>query len=317
MRTFNRDEVAAALPHALLTNALERAFAAPFETPVRAHHRLPVEGGPEATLLLMPAWQAGSALGVKVASVFPGNATRGLPSVNASYLLLDPDTGVPLAVMDGAELTLRRTACASALAARYLAREDAATLLMVGTGKLAPHLLAAHAAERPIRRALVWGRRPDAAQAVCDTVYLPDVELSVVEDLAAAVGEADIISCATLSHDPLIAGDWLRPGQHLDLVGAYTPNMREADDAAVAACDVYVDTYAGALAEAGEIIQAIESGALTREGIRGELADLVSGARAGRRDAGAKTLFKSVGCAIEDLAAASQVWTHYAGNDPG
>lgn len=314
MRTFNRDEVAAALPYDALTDALQQTFAGRFETPVRAHHRLPAGDGPEATLLLMPAWRPGAALGVKIASVFPGNAERGLPSVNASYLLLDPATGVPLAVIDGAELTLRRTACASALAARYLARDDAATLLMVGTGKLAPHLIAAHAAVRPIRRVRVWGRRPDKARAVCESLYLPDADIGAVDDLRSAVAEADVISCATLSHEPLIAGDWLRPGQHLDLVGAYLPNMREADDVAVAKSDVYVDTYDGALAEAGEILQAIEAGVLTRDGIRAELAELATGAKPGRTDPGAITLFKSVGSAIEDLAAASLVWLHYEGN---
>ncbi|MDZ7645217.1 MAG: ornithine cyclodeaminase family protein [Woeseiaceae bacterium] len=305
MLTFSREQVAAALPYAELVDALAGAFGSEFETPTRSHHTVPVPERASATLLLMPAWQAGRALGVKIATVFPDNAARGIASVNASYLLLDAESGLPLAVLDGTELTLRRTACASALASRYLSRSDATTLLMVGTGQLAPHMIRAHASVRDIDTVLVWGRRREAAEAVA--ANLEELRIEVVDDLEAAVRRADIISCATMASEPLIAGDWLRPGQHVDLVGAFNPRMREADSRALVRSEVYVDTYGGTLTEAGEIVQDLESGAIRRDDLRGELAELARGEATGRVDGNALTLFKSVGCAIEDLAAARLV----------
>jgi len=311
MLTLDRSAVAAALPRGALVDALDSAFRDAAGTPPRTHHSIPLPEQADATLLLMPAWQSGRGLGVKVATVFPDNAARGLPSVNASYLLLDPHSGTPLAVLDGAELTLRRTAAASALASRYLSRDDARTLLMVGTGKLAPHLVAAHASVRPLDRILVWGRRAEAARAVAAALPELDIAIDVVDDLRGAVAHADIISCATLAVQPLVHGAWLGPGQHLDLVGAFRPDMREADNDAVAAADVYVDTYEGALGEAGEIVQSIADGYLARAGICADLHELCSGRRPGRRDPDALTLFKSVGCSLEDLAAAMLVWTRH------
>jgi ornithine cyclodeaminase len=207
-------------------------------------------------------------------------------------------------VLDGTELTRRRTAAASALAARYLARADAARLLMVGTGALAPHLIESHALTRPIRSVRVWGRRAEAAMAVVRALSGRHFDVEVAADLEAAVGWADIISCATLADAPLVRGAWLRPGQHLDLIGAYTPAMRETDDVALTRASIYVDTRAGALRESGELVQAIAQGSISAADIRGELADLARGRVGARRSAGEITLFKSVGSAIEDLAAA-------------
>jgi alanine dehydrogenase len=235
--------------------------------------------------------------------VFPDNASRPLPAVHGTYMLLDAATGVPAAVLDGTALTLRRTAAASALAASYLARPDSAVHLMVGTGALAPHLIAAHAAMRPIRETLLWGRDPGKAAAVAARLAATGVVAAPVADLAAAAGVADIVTCATLAREPLIRGAWLKPGAHLDLVGGYTPEMREADDDAVARARVYVDTTA-ALQEAGDIVQPLRSGALADDRIAGDLFDLCRGQQPGRRDAAEITLFKSVGTALEDLAAA-------------
>jgi ornithine cyclodeaminase len=255
----------------------------------------------------MPAWQPGTALGIKIVSVFPGNAAKGLPAVMGQYLLLDATTGAPKALIDGTALTLRRTAAASALASRFLSRADAAHLLMVGTGALAPHLIAAHCAVRPIRRVTIWGRNADHARATADKLDLPGISVTVAPMLEDAAGEADIITCATLATAPLVRGEWLRAGQHLDLVGGFTPAMREADDEAVRRAAVYVDTRGGAMKEAGDIVQPLASVALTAAAIKGDLFDLCRGAAPGRGGAGEITLFKSVGTALEDLAAAKLV----------
>jgi alanine dehydrogenase len=306
MRTISADEVHAALDFPALIDALAAMFAGGCEVPLRHHHSVSVPGAPDATLLLMPAWQPGHALGVKLVTVFPGNAAKGLPAVMGQYLLLDATTGAPLALIDGTALTLRRTAAASALASRFLSRRDAAHLLMVGTGALAPHLVHAHCAVRPIARATVWGRNPDRARDLVSKLDLSGVKIEVAERLEPAAREADVISCATLATEPLVRGAWLRAGQHLDLVGGFTPAMREADDDAVRRAEVFVDTRAGAMKEAGDIVQPLASGALSPERIRGDLFDLCRGA-SGRTDAAAITLFKSVGTALEDLAAARLV----------
>ncbi|MEQ8206478.1 MAG: ornithine cyclodeaminase family protein [Woeseia sp.] len=304
MLTFDAQAVAESLPYDRLIVALEDAFRSEIDVPDRAHHPIKVPDEADGTLLLMPAWRTGSVLGIKIATVFPSNMKKSLPSVNASYLLLDGTTGQPLAILDGAELTLRRTAAASALASKYLSRADASTLLMVGTGKLAPHLVRAHAAVRPLERVLIWGRRPEAARTVADSLAEESYSVRFVEDIQAAANEADIISCATLATEPLIKGRWLRAGQHVDLVGSFTPEMSETDDEAMSLADVYVDTYAGALVEAGEIVKAMKSGSLERADIVGDLFELTRGTCSTRRSPEAITLFKSVGSALEDLAAA-------------
>ncbi len=261
-------------------------------------------------MLLMPAWEHDGYIGVKIVNVFPQNAAAGLPAIAGLYLLSEGRHGTPLACIDGGELTRRRTAAASALAARHLAREDAETLLVVGTGRLAPMLLEAHAAVRPIRRVRIWGRNPDKAAAMAREYADRGLDCRAVDDsgLAVATGEADIITCATLSTAPIIHGAWLAPGSHLDLVGAFRPDMRESDDACLQKADVFVDTYAGAMGEAGDILQAMDAGAFTQEEIRADLAELERGTRGGRASGDAITLFKSVGASLEDLAAAVEVW---------
>ncbi len=311
MRVVSAAEVHQSLDFPALIEALAAMFKAGCEVPLRHHHGVAVPGAPDATLLLMPAWQPGAALGIKIVSVFPGNAAKSLPAVMGQYLLLDAATGAPRALIDGTALTLRRTAAASALASRFLSRADAAHLLMVGTGALAPHLIAAHCRVRPIRRVTIWGRNPEHADTAAAKLALPGISVTVARELSNAVGEADIISCATLATEPLIKGDWLNSGQHLDLVGGFTPVMREADDTAVwrAVCDgmVYVDTRAGAMKEAGDIVQPLAREILKPEQITGDLFDLCRESVPGRTDYDAISLFKSVGTALEDLAAAKLV----------
>lgn len=300
--------VRAATPWPLLVEALRQAFRAGCVLPPRHHHGFKVPGEREATLLLMPAWREGGTLGVKLVNIVPGNDARGLPAVSGVYLLFSATTGQPLALIDGAELTARRTAAASALAATFLAREDAGRMVMVGTGRLAPELVAAHASVRPIREVTVWGRHPAKAEALAARLR-DELGLAVAAsaDLEAAVRQADLVSCATTSAEPLVRGEWLAPGAHLDLVGGFTPAMREADDEAVRRSRVWVDTMDGGTREAGDIVQPLASGVLAREAIVGDLFALCRGEARGRATTAEITLFKSVGTALEDLAAATLV----------
>jgi len=312
--TLDAKAVATALPYDQLIETLRKAFSTGIDVPQRTNYEVDIPDGTPGTLLLMPAWQPGSGLGVKIATVFPDNAQLGKPVVFSSYLLMSAETGIPVAMLDGTELTLRRTAAASALASSFLSREDANSLLMVGTGNLAPHLIAAHATVRSIREVRIWGRRMDAARQLAETLADAEFSVTVAEDLESAAREADIISCATLATEPLIVGEWLSAGQHIDLVGAFRPNMCEVDEAAIVRADVYVDTRAGAISEAGEIVQAMRSGALSKADIKGELAELAEGSVSGRGNDDVITLFKSVGSALEDLAAAELVMRNFQQN---
>ncbi len=303
MKILDAAQTAAALPFDRLIPALRDAFVAGAEAPLRHRHDIAQPDGTDAALLLMPAWQARGFVGVKVVSVFPGNGALGLPAVSASYLLCDGDTGRHVALIDGAELTRRRTAAASALAGSFLARDDAASLLIVGSGHIGGMMPAAYREVRPIERVLVWNIRAAGAVRLAARLRAEGWAVEAVSDIASAVAEADIVTCATLAHEPLVRGEWLRPGTHLDLIGGFTPAMREADDAAVRRSRVFIDTDA-ALAESGDLLCPIEHGALRREDIAGSLFSLCRGETPGRSDRAEITLFKSVGSALEDLAAA-------------
>lgn len=304
MLVLNENETAAALGWDPLIAALKEMFAGDCQMPVRHHHTMEVPGRAEATLLLMPAWLPGRYCGVKLVSVFPDNHLSGLPAVQGGYLLTSGETGTLLALIDGSVLTARRTAAASALAAHYLAREDASHLLVVGTGRLSLHLIEAHATVRPLNRISVWGRNLAKAEETAAAARELGFAAEAVDTLEPCVHQADIISCATLANDPLMCGDWLKPGAHLDLVGGFRPSMREADDVAIRRARVYVDTRGGAMTEAGDIVQPLANGSLTPEGICGELSELVRGTIHGRGSPEEITLFKSVGAALEDLAGA-------------
>jgi ornithine cyclodeaminase len=293
---------------AKLVDALRDAFRRGAVVPLRHHHTMEVPGAADATLLLMPAWQPGRYAGIKIVTVFPSNGDRGLPSVLGSYVLISARDGEPLALIDGRMLTLKRTAAASALAAKYLSRPDSSRLAMIGTGALAPHLILAHASVRPISELIVWGRDRGKAERLARNFDGRRLKARAAASLQEAVGWADTISCATLSQEPLVRGAWLKPGQHVDLVGGFTPSMREADDEAISRARVYVDTYAGATKEAGDIVQPLANGTLDMKQIAGELAELAQGRVPGRSFHNQITLFKSVGTALEDLAAAELVY---------
>jgi ornithine cyclodeaminase/alanine dehydrogenase-like protein (mu-crystallin family) len=289
------------LPFAALIAGLRAAFAAGAEVPPRHHHAIARPDGRDATLLLMPAWDA-AFLGVKIVSVFPENSAKGLPGLHSTYLLSDGTSGVPLALIDGNEITGRRTVGVAALAADFLARRDASRLLIVGSGRIAAIAPAAFRAVRPIAQVEVWDRTPAKAAALAERLCGEGFDAAPAASLEAAAGRADIVSCATLATVPLIQGAWLRPGTHLDLIGSFSPEMREADDACFAGARLFVDTSA-ALSEAGELVQTTAAGVI--DGTAGTLADLCAGRIEGRRSADERTVFKAVGTALSDIAAAT------------
>ena len=304
MKIISAAELAEAAPYRDIIEALRQGFREDIATPVRHHH----ETSEVATLLLMPAWSR-AFTGLKTVVVKTDNPALGLPTITASYLLIDNRTGAPVAMMDGTELTRRRTAAAGALAADYLARKDAARMLMVGTGALGAHFVRAHAAVRPIRQVLLYNRTPDKARTLAAELAKDGFEVSVAADLEQAMANADIISCATTSTTPILRGRWLKPGTHVDLAGAFKPQMRETDGDTIAKARVYVDTRDGAEAEAGDLLQAAKEGKFRMETIQGDLFDLCRGKTGGRRNAEEITLFKSCGTALEDLAAAALVYS--------
>ncbi|MBN9585378.1 MAG: ornithine cyclodeaminase [Afipia sp. 62-7] len=289
-----------------LIPALREAFAAGAEVPLRHHHFMPQPDGSTATILIMPAWQR-SFIGIKIVTIFPENGKRALPGLFSSYLLCDGETGQHIALIDGNEITSRRTAGIAALGADFLARKDARKLLVCGSGRIATLLTGAFRAVRPIEKVAVWNINPAGAARLVFDLRAQGIDAEVAPDLERAVKDADIVSCATLAAKPIIRGAWLKPGVHLDLIGSFTPFMREADDEAFLKGHVWLDTY-DALKESGELLDPIRDGIIRAEDIRGSLAQLCRGERRGRTDDGEITVFKAVGTALSDIAAAGLVY---------
>jgi ornithine cyclodeaminase/alanine dehydrogenase-like protein (mu-crystallin family) len=309
MRVVSEGEIARALDFPALVDALDAAFCSEITVPSRLNLSIP-HPQTDATLLLMPAWLADGKepfIGIKVIAIFPTNLARGIPSLTGSYLLLSGDTGLPLALLDGGALTRWRTAAASALAARFLARPDAGKHLIVGAGALAPYFARAFSAVLPIREISIWNRTRTRAEAVATELRADGLPCQAVPDLDAAVRTADIVTCITGAEEPLVRGAWLKPGSHLDLVGGFKPNMRESDDEAVTRSRLFVDTEKAAK-EAGDLLSPLQRGILRSDDIQGDLAGLCRNLVQGRRTDSEITLFKSAGTAIEDLAAAILVW---------
>ena len=312
MQFFDAAAVRARLPLSRLLEAFDEALRAEVHVPLRINHGIEVPGLPDASLLLMPAWRTGRHIGVKLVTVFPGNATRGERSVAAVYVLFDATNGVPIATLDGEELTACRTAGASAYAANKLARRDARRLVMVGAGRQSRGLIDAHRHVRAIDEVIIWSRTAAHAEAKAAECTRDGIPAHASTDLEAAVAGADIVSCATLSTSPLVLGRWLKPGTHLDLVGAFKRQMRETDDEAMTLADlIVVDDRQAALAEGGDIVQAIASGALSPSDVAAELRDFARGTHPGRTRDDQITVFKSVGFALEDFAAAGAVVAGY------
>jgi ornithine cyclodeaminase len=310
MLHLDRAALRAALPWDALIDALAEMFRDGCDAPLRHRHVMPGAAGHENTLLLMPAWRAGGQTGVKIVHVAPGNAAAGQPAVHAAYLLSDAVTGAPLALMDGGELTDRRTAAASLLAARFLARPESSRLLLLGSGKVARALAEGYAARFPITDIAIWSPTAANAARLAATLAAEGLPARAVDRPDPA--GADIVSAATLSAAPLVRGAEVAPGTHVDLVGAYRPDMRECDGALLARATLAVDTRAGALAEAGDILSAIAEGAIGPGHVAADLGELCRGEHPGRRTPEEVTVFKSVGWAGEDLAAAALAHARHA-----
>lgn len=302
MKIIDTATTRAALGFDRLVPALAQMFAGGCESPPRHVHSLPT-----LTVLIMPAWQTGRYLGIKTVTIAPGNSALALPGLHSTYLLHDANTGVPLALIDGDQITSRRTAATSALAASHLARPDAHRLLVVGAGRVASLLAEAYRSVLPIDQVTVWSRKPEAAAALAAQWREQGIDARATHDLAQAVRQADIVSSATLATEPLIRGEWLQPGSHLDLIGSFTPAMREADDACFRGARVFVDTEE-ALHKSGELLGPISRGVLAAGDMGGTLVQLCRGEVARRASTSERTVFKSVGTALEDLAAAVLVY---------
>ncbi len=305
MDVFDEKATRDALPFAALIEALAQLFKSGCTMPERqVLEILSAEG--KMTSLIMAAWVEGRCYGVKTINIAPRNSALALPGLHSSYTLFDAVTGVPLAVIDGSELTARRTAASSALAASYLAKQDAKHLLVVGAGRIAAILADAYTVVRPIEQVTVWARDPSKAETLVEKLTAQGYRAALACHLEAAVREADIVSTATLATQPLIEGAWLKPGSHLDLIGSFTASMQEADPSCFSGAELYLDSEA-ALAKSGDLLAAAKAGVVVPEQVRGTLEGLVRGTAAARQHDRERTVFKSVGIALEDLAAAMLV----------
>ncbi|TFH40719.1 MAG: dehydrogenase [Lysobacterales bacterium] len=267
----------------------------------------PASQAGDDTLLVRAAWQRGKTIGIKLITIFPGNTAAGdLPAIQAVYALFDGGDGRPLASLDGTELTYWKTAVDSALGTQLLAREDCESLLMVGAGAQAPYLIRAHCAVRPsIRRVSIWNRTTAKGAALADSRPVEGVDFESVTDLETAARAADLICCATAAEAPLVLGAWLRPGQHLDLVGGFKPAMRETDDEALGRSRVFVDARETTVAVCGDLCQPIAAGTFSPGDVEGDLFDLCRQGLARPRAAADITLFKNGGGGHLDLMTAS------------
>ncbi len=307
------DKIISLLDYKKLIEALREIFQSDYTMPVRHHHFYQTEEGEENTLILMPVWNK-EYLGMKQVTVAPANASKNMPSIYAQYILSNSKTGQPLAMMNATELTARRTACTSALAASFLARKNAENLLVVGGGKVAQHLVQAHFAVRDFKKVSIWMRNQDKMKEFVARLKAQGYPAEVVTDLENSARQADLISCATLSKTPIIKGEWVNAGTHLDMIGSHKPTTRETDDDAIRKSTIFVDSRAGALHETGELALHIADGIITENDVKADIVELVKGIHPGRSSSEEITLFKSAGLAVEDLAAALLVYKSYKAN---
>ncbi|MFT5520068.1 MAG: 1-pyrroline-2-carboxylate reductase [NAD(P)H] [Enterobacterales bacterium] len=320
MLIIDKHQVHQSLSFNGLIDALAEGFSEEYHMPIRQVFEL-LPGDPSHNAFaVLPAWNE-RVIGVKAFTYFPTNATstiKGLESIYSKIMLFSRNTGEPLALVDGTRITLWRTACVSGLASRYLSREDSTHLLLLGTGNLATYMIEAHLAVRNISTVSIWGRDENKASDLVATMQAKykNIDFSVAQSIEENARKADIISCATGSPKPLILGEWLKPGAHLDLIGNHHADRRECDTLAITRAQVYVDSKANVLNEAGELLIPIAEGDIDESHVKGELADLCKGiigngnnARQNQTDI---TLFKSVGTALSDLIAADYVFNHQA-----
>jgi ornithine cyclodeaminase len=296
-----------------LIKALQEGFSLnAILVPKRHHHDFPNPTmNEDSSLLLMPAWNPSKESGVKIVTVSPENGKFNLPSINGTYIYLDAVKGTIKSILDAKSLTAKRTAAASALASTYLSRSDSNSLLMIGTGALSVNLIKAHTSVRPIKKVFIWGRNFQKAQEIALKLKDEKFTIQAIRSIKEKISEVDIISSATLSKIPLIFGKHLKEGQHIDLVGAYKIDMREADDEVISKASVYLDTYQGGLNESGDILIPLKTGIIKEREIKADLFELCSEDKKGRRSTTEITLFKSVGHALEDLVAAKYYYNQF------
>jgi alanine dehydrogenase len=305
MLVLNAEQIRSLATTPRVIEALRKTFAAGGVTTVRTPTQMP-GGSADRLFVSMLAMDRSGGPVIKLLTILPENRPQGLLTVQGAIVVFSK-TGVPVAILDGTVITHLRTGAASALASTYLSREDSSHLVILGTGALAPTMAASHCAVRSIKRVSVWGRRPEQAKATAEAIRAKvgaSIDVAVTDSIEKAVATADIVSSSTSSPTPILAGKWLKPGTHVDLVGSFQPTKRESDDDVVLRSRIFVDTFHGALHEGGDVVEPISRGVISRDRIEGELADLASGRVKGRGSNDEVTLFKSVGTAIEDLATA-------------
>jgi len=265
--------------------------------------------------LIRAGWQPGQAVGAKIVSIFPGNnLDRVRPSIQAVYLLFEGKNGTPVAVLDGTAITYLKTATDSALGAQILAREDITSMLMIGAGEMARHLIAAHCAIRPsIKEVYVWNRTASKARQLCEgdlPKQFQQVQFRAVEDLAQSAGKVGLISSATATNTPIIRGEWLQAGTHIDLVGAFTPEMREADDECLRRASLFVDARETTIELIGELMIPIAEAVINADDIRADLSDLCQKKHPGRSSSDEITLYKNGGGGHLDLMVARIIYKY-------
>jgi ornithine cyclodeaminase/alanine dehydrogenase-like protein (mu-crystallin family) len=308
---LRRAELEALLSPAQVIETLEHAFRAHADRMTDVPARAVVDAGAGSVFIMPAAARAGetAAVGTKVVTFYPGNRERGLPTHLASYLLLDAATGAPRAVLEATFLTALRTGATSALAARYLARGDSTVITCFGTSVQAGYQLRCLKAVLPLRRALVVGRDSRRAAEFARSMSAElRIDVEPAQDRTSAVHEADIVSCATTSPTPLFGGSALRPGTHVDAVGAFRASDRELDTETIRRATVVVESYAGVLKEGGDVLIPMNEGAIDRSHVAAELAEVVTARHPGRSGRHEITVFKSVGFALEDLVTAELAW---------
>ena len=259
-------------------------------------------------------WQPDKAVGAKVITIFPrNNKTREYPSIQAVYVLFDGKNGNPQACLDGTALTWLKTAADSALGSKLLSRPDSENLLMIGAGQMAPHLVSAHLAVRPsIRRVRVWNRTADKAEQLCTALrpQFPQIEFDTITEVENGVREADLVCSAIGRKEPIVEGAWLKPGTHVDLIGAYTPDMREADDEVLRRGSLFVDARETTIAHIGELMIPLAAGVIEETDVLASLSDLCQQRHGGRHSNEEITVFKNGGGGHLDLMCARILYAH-------
>lgn len=306
MQTIDQQEVARHSAYGPLIASLAHGLLDPIESPARGHFN---PNHDASTVLVMSAWKPRGVMGVKIVAIWPENNAKGKPAVSGTYVLLSCEDGSTLAVMDGTELTLRRTAAVAALGAQKLAHSNSQRLAILGTGALSVHLALAHHSVFDLTETVIWGRDLGKAQAVVTVLAQHGVAAVASTDLQATLARCDIAAAATTATTPFIRSEWVLPGTHLGLVGAFTADMAEAEPQLMPKARIFVDTREGVLQKGGEVLQALRAGLITEGDIRAELKELLASPApvAGRVSDQDITIFKSVGFASQDLIAAEHV----------